>query len=91
MGAHPLYASACVGYVGLVAHSQNIGIGIGIPSLCARPLARTGAVAKGVVELRGRCRVPRKYATREGSGPTRGGGVCVSALTARPSLGLVGR
>ena len=29
MGAHPLYASACVGYVGLVAHSQNIGIGIG--------------------------------------------------------------
>ena len=29
MGAHPLYASVCVGYVGLVAHSQNIGIGIG--------------------------------------------------------------
>ena len=30
MGAHPLCASVCVGYVGLVAHSQNIGIGIGI-------------------------------------------------------------
>ena len=30
MGAHPLCASACVGYVGLVAHSQNIGIGIGM-------------------------------------------------------------
>ena len=32
MGAHPLYASACVGYVGLVAHSQNIGIGMALQS-----------------------------------------------------------
>ena len=28
MAAHPLYASVCVGYVGLVAHSRKIGIGI---------------------------------------------------------------
>ena len=29
MGAHPLHASACVGYVGHVMHSRKIGIGIG--------------------------------------------------------------
>ena len=42
MGAHPLYAPVCVGYVSLVAHSRKIGIGIGKFDTSETYMRRTG-------------------------------------------------